>query len=216
VVDPSRVQVDVSLPETDVARIRVGQPVEMTFEAVPGPRFPGKVIAIAPAATVQSGVSTYLVSLSVEEVIRQQTTASETGTSSGSGTGVPGSGMGRSSSGATAGSGTPVDVSALKPGMTALANIVYAQKDDVLTVPNRAIRLQGQERVIDVIIDGDQETRIVKVGMSSDLVTEIIEGLAEGDTVVIPTTSTVSANVPIVPGTTGGGGGPGRTGGLPR
>lgn len=131
----------------------------------------------------------------------------------GPGTGVPGSGMGRGAgSGVTPGSGTPVDVTALKPGMTASATVVFAQKENVLAVPNRAIRIQGQSRVVDVLVDGRTEARTVKVGLSSDQVTEITEGLAEGEQVVIPGTTTATSST--VPGLTGGS--PSKTTGLPR
>jgi RND family efflux transporter MFP subunit len=92
-----------------------------------------------------------------------------------------------------------------RPGMTATANIVYDQKRDVLLVPNRAIRRQGRDQVVDVLnADGMIETRPITRGLSNDQTTEVTNGLAEGDQIVLPTTTTRSpTNVP------GGFGGPG-------
>ncbi len=75
--------------------------------------------------------------------------------------------------------------------MTATANIVYAQQDGVLTVPNRAIRRQGRDQVVDVLTPGGTlETRTVQRGLSNDQTSEITSGLDEGDQVVVPTTAT--------------------------
>ncbi len=90
----------------------------------------------------------------------------------------------------------------LPAGMTANVNIVVDQRDNVLLVPNRAVRVQGRNRVVDVLVDGKPETRPVTVGLSNDQMTEIANGLQEGDQVVIKTTTTVAPRV-------GGFGGPG-------
>jgi RND family efflux transporter MFP subunit len=91
-----------------------------------------------------------------------------------------------------------------RPGMTATANITYDRKSDVLLVPNRAIRRQGRDQVVDVLsAEGKVESRVIRRGLSNDQMTEISEGLVEGDQVVIPTTTTRSpTNIP------GGFGGP--------
>lgn len=95
----------------------------------------------------------------------------------------------------------------IKQGMTTNANIVYAQRDNVLIVPNRAIKTQGRNRVVDAVLpDGTTETRVIRIGMSNDQSTEVTDGLAEGEQVVIPSTRTA---------TTSGGGIPGVGGGMP-
>ena len=58
-VDRSKLHVDVSLSETDAARVQVGQPVTLTFDALPNVQLIGKVTTVAPAATVQQNVVTY-------------------------------------------------------------------------------------------------------------------------------------------------------------
>ncbi len=58
-VDRSKLHVDVNLSETDAARVEVGQPVTLTFDALPNVTLSGKVATIAPAATVSQNVVTY-------------------------------------------------------------------------------------------------------------------------------------------------------------
>ncbi len=58
-VDRSKLHVDISLSETDAARVQVGQPVALTFDALPGVTIEGSVATIAPAATVSQNVVTY-------------------------------------------------------------------------------------------------------------------------------------------------------------
>jgi hypothetical protein len=80
----------------------------------------------------------------------------------------------------------------IKPGMTGNANIVYARHDDVLLVPNRAVRADGDNRVVAVLEGGRSVSKMVTVGVSDDRSTEIVTGLQPGDQVVLPSTSTVA------------------------
>lgn len=92
----------------------------------------------------------------------------------------------------------------LPAGLTASANIITDQKDNVLLVPNRAIRLSGRNRVVDLLVNGKEETRQVQIGMSNDQFTEITAGLNEGDQVLIRTTT--STSTPRIGGMPGMGG----------
>jgi HlyD family secretion protein len=58
-IDRSKLHVDISLSETDAAKVQVGQPVALTFDALPNVTLQGKVSTIAPAATVSQNVVTY-------------------------------------------------------------------------------------------------------------------------------------------------------------
>lgn len=150
-VDPKAVRVDVSVAEIDVGKVAVGKPAQVTFDALPGQRLPGKVVAIGPTATVQQGVVSYLVSIAVEAE----------------------------------------DVS-LPPGLTASASIIFDQKDGALMVPNRAVRTEGRNRVVEVLVGDKTETRPIQIGMSNEQFTEVVDGLSEGEQVVIkPTSSTM-------------------------
>lgn len=59
VSDLSRFRVEVSLDETEVSRLKVGQKVRATVGAVPDARMEGEVHSIAPSAVPQSGVVLY-------------------------------------------------------------------------------------------------------------------------------------------------------------
>ncbi len=58
-VDRSKLHIDVNLSETDAARVQVGQPVTLTFDALPNVTTRGTVATIAPSATVNQNVVTY-------------------------------------------------------------------------------------------------------------------------------------------------------------
>ncbi|MBI4321821.1 MAG: hypothetical protein HY675_25285 [Chloroflexi bacterium] len=67
-------------------------------------------------------------------------------------------------------------------------------------VPNRAVKTQARNRVVDVESAGKIESRRVTIGLSNDQMTEIVEGLQDGEVVVIQTTTTAPARVPVMGG----------------
>jgi RND family efflux transporter MFP subunit len=58
-VDRSTLHIEVNLSESDAAKVQVGQPVTLTFDALPNVTLSGKVASIAPVATVEQNVVTY-------------------------------------------------------------------------------------------------------------------------------------------------------------
>ena len=75
--------------------------------------------------------------------------------------------------------------SLLKPEMTANVEIIVAEKEGVLLVPGEAILRRKNEHFVRVKkSDGSLEERPVQVGISDGVVTEITNGLNQGDTVV--------------------------------
>jgi HlyD family secretion protein len=76
--------------------------------------------------------------------------------------------------------------SAVKPGMTAGVNIVVQEMQDVLLVPNRAVRLIDGTRVVYVLVDGQPAQKEVQLGASSDTMSVVAGGeLAEGDLIIL-------------------------------
>jgi RND family efflux transporter MFP subunit len=65
-VDPSAVRIDVTVDETDVAKLAVGKSATMTFDALPGRPFRGTVISVSPTGTLSQGVVTYPVSINID------------------------------------------------------------------------------------------------------------------------------------------------------
>ena len=66
VLDPSDLYVELSLSESDVASVQLGQAVQLTLDALPDATISGTVEAIAPVATVTSNVATYPVRVSFD------------------------------------------------------------------------------------------------------------------------------------------------------
>ncbi|MEW5720458.1 MAG: efflux RND transporter periplasmic adaptor subunit, partial [Chloroflexota bacterium] len=78
----------------------------------------------------------------------------------------------------------------VKPGMTANLAITVDQRDNVLLVPNRAVRTQGNQRTVTVLYKGLSIAVPVTIGLTNEQSAEITSGLLEGDQVVIQTTQT--------------------------
>jgi HlyD family secretion protein len=92
----------------------------------------------------------------------------------------------------------------IPPGTTATLSFVTESHENALVVPSRAIQRQGQNSFVQVLVDGKPEQKPVRVGITGGSNVEILDGLSEGETVVLPTAQ-------------GGAGGQGTfgTGGLP-
>lgn len=81
-----------------------------------------------------------------------------------------------------------IDVPAdgVKAGMTGTANVIIASKQNVLVVPNNAIRTVNGRRGVQLLKGGEIVETPAQFGISNDTQTEVLSGLAEGDTIVIP------------------------------
>jgi macrolide-specific efflux system membrane fusion protein len=91
-------------------------------------------------------------------------------------------------------------------GQTVTAKVTVDQASNVLRLPNAAVRSVGNRHQVTVeTATNATEVRFVEVGVEGDTFTEITSGVAEGDQVVIVTTTT---------GTTTGTGGLGGFGGF--
>jgi len=85
-------------------------------------------------------------------------------------------------------------VANLKDGMTAIAEVVIERRDDVLAIPNRAIRGTSANPKVIVLVDGQEEEREITLGLSDGINTEVLSGLEEGDKVVVPASGRSSTN----------------------
>jgi HlyD family secretion protein len=105
----------------------------------------------------------------------------------------------------------------LKPGMTANVTVEIARVDDVIRVPNAALRFrasqEGGSRVWTIGPDGQPKPVRVRTGLSDGTTTAILDGeLADNDAVVtgVPMeagASTPAAASPLIPRRPGGAGG---------
>ena len=74
----------------------------------------------------------------------------------------------------------------VKPGMTAAVNVVVEEVNDVVLIPNRAVRLVDAERVVYVLVDGQPVAVKVKLGSTSGIDSALVEGdIKEGDPIIL-------------------------------
>jgi HlyD family secretion protein len=79
----------------------------------------------------------------------------------------------------------------VRPGMTSEVEIVVAQQDQALLIPNQAIRFEDGVQVIFIMKPGGEMVPVeVTLGLSSETHSEVLSGdLKAGDTVVLNPTS---------------------------
>lgn len=143
--DLSRLLVDVSVSEVDINRVKVGQPVSLSFDAISGKTYSGTVSEVSTVGSVVQGVVEFPVTVELTDPDEN-----------------------------------------VRPGMTAAVNIVVEEKQNVLLVPNRAVRVIEGQRVV-YILDGEMIKRVdLELGASSDTNSEVIGGdLKEGDQIIL-------------------------------
>lgn len=147
----------VQLDELDVPKVQVNQTVTMKVNAFPDQSFTGKVTSIANEGTSTNGVSSFDVTIGLDQS------------------------------------------SNLKVGMSLEASILTATKDNALFLPLEAVHSMNNQKFVNLPSANasqnswrGQRTN-VKTGLVNEDYIEITEGLAEGDTVVLPQLATNSS-----------------------
>jgi len=75
----------------------------------------------------------------------------------------------------------------LRAGYSANADVIINQRDSVLAIPERLIRLENDTARVTVLLpNGSTEERVVERGLSDAINIEILSGLGEGELVVEP------------------------------
>jgi len=77
----------------------------------------------------------------------------------------------------------------LRDGMSATAEVIVERRDDVLLIPNRAIRGTLQNPTVVVLVDEQEEERGITLGLTDGINTEVLSGLEEGERIILPTTT---------------------------
>lgn len=76
--------------------------------------------------------------------------------------------------------------SGLRAGMSATTNIIINERSNVLLVPERTIKKDSQGNpIVEVMVNGRIEPRVVVTGISDGFQTEIVKGLNQGEMVVV-------------------------------
>ena len=74
----------------------------------------------------------------------------------------------------------------LYPTMTARVTITVGESKNALVVPLSAIKEEKEQKYVQVMVGGKTEKAVVQIGLSDDEHVEIISGLNEGDSIVLP------------------------------
>lgn len=173
---------ETSLNEVDVAKVKVGQKVTITFDAIEGLSITGEVAEIDSIGTIAQGVVTYGIKINFDTQDER-----------------------------------------VKPGMSVSAAIITDVRQDVLLVPNSAVKQKNGVSFVEIYTSENQvpQQQEVTIGLSNDTMTEIVNGLNEGEKVVTQTiaVSAVSSSAQPstglrIPGISTGGGGARIGGGL--
>jgi len=140
IVDNSHLEAVLSVPERQMATLKIGMPLRMLVDAVPGTVFEGKVDRVSPV--VDSGSGTFRVVC------------------------------------AFSGGNN------LRPGMFGRIEIVYDQRDGVLTLPRTAlIEDEGESAVY--IVRNKKAVRVpVQLGYVDGEIAEVRSGVTEKDSVI--------------------------------
>jgi HlyD family secretion protein len=149
--DLSKLYVDLAVSEVDIDQIQTGQTVNVSFDALNGKIYAGKVVDVAMISAETSSAVNFTVTVEL----------------------------------------TDPD-SNVRPGMTSEVEIVTAQRDQALLIPNQAVRVVDGKQVV-YLMQPDGNTKVVEVGLgvSSDTYSEVLSGeLKAGDVVVLNPTST--------------------------
>ncbi len=152
--DLTKMQIEASVVEADIAKVKEGQKVRFTVDSYADDYFYGTVTQVRNEATTTSNVVTYTVVIGIDNSDMR-----------------------------------------LKPGMTANVEIITAEEKDVMLVPNQALRFyiddsdnakRYKDRGVWIIKNGHPERVTVKIGVSDDDNTQILEStLKIGDEVIV-------------------------------
>jgi len=143
--DLARLLVDVEISEVDINNVTVGQKAALTFDAILGSEYHGKVVEVSQAGTVSGGVVNFIVTVELSDADAR-----------------------------------------VKPGMTAAVTITVQELNDVVLIPNRAVRLVDGKRVVYVMRSGVPTKIEVQLGSSSDTESVLAGGdVKEGDSIIL-------------------------------
>lgn len=225
--DPNKFEADILVSEMDILQVKLGGEATVQVDAMPVVVLPAKVTHISPTATIQAGVVNYEVKVevaSLEEMIQQQQEARQEAMEKIAQGELPEELKEAVEEGQITQEQAeemmkqrqleeaqqrqmptmiPEDFQ-LREGLTVTVSIIVEEKDDVLLLPNAAIIRQGGSTYVQVMSpNGVIEERSITTGISNWQYTEVIDGLSEGEQVVVPqgvTTTSTTARQGMMPG----------------
>jgi multidrug efflux pump subunit AcrA (membrane-fusion protein) len=76
-----------------------------------------------------------------------------------------------------------------KAGLSTLLNFILKEKNDILVIPNTAVKIEDNKQFVEVKTETGSEKRSIITGLTDGLNVEVIEGLSSGDIVLIKSTN---------------------------
>ncbi len=139
---------EAKIPESDIAKIVVGQTAAVTFDAFSADeKFGATVVSIEPSATVVQDVVDYVVKLAMNTTDPR-----------------------------------------FKDGMSADIDVSIQKKENVISIPDRAVKDVDGKKVVQVLAGGKPVDREVKLGLEGDGgMVEVTSGLNDGEQVITST-----------------------------
>ena len=156
--DLSEFRIASQVEEVEIDRVNVGQKADVTVDALPGVKFNAEIEYISQLATERErSVGAGFVDEAERTGVRVfETLLTMDGTDK-----------------------------ALRPGMSVGVNIVVDKLDDVLSIPSAGVFKRGESSFV-YLKEGDQTvTRDVVLGERNDKAVVVVEGLKEGDEILL-------------------------------
>jgi len=164
IADLNQMIIKSNINEVDISKFKLKQNAEISLDALPYEKYEGKVVRIAPQAIIENNAKVFPIEISIN------------------------------TSGKIA-----------KPGMTANVTILADSRENVLVIPIRAVFSNDKNQDIVYLVTGTKtdtgetktkgkETTVtnlnsvvtpVKLGTNDLLQVEVIEGLKEGDKILL-------------------------------
>ena len=85
----------------------------------------------------------------------------------------------------------------LRPGATARAEIVVAEHPNSIIIPEQAILLRDDRPMVFVVVDGHSDWRHVTLGPAGRGMVAILDGIADGETVITSGHYSLAHNAPV-------------------
>ncbi len=104
----------------------------------------------------------------------------------------------------------------IKPEMSVTASIITEVKQDILIVPNGALKQSGEFNLVEIMENGKPKQIEVLTGLANDTETEIKSGLSENQEIITQTINNADGNTNKNRSSTSGFRMPGMGGGMPR
>lgn len=155
VADLSRMRVKLEIAEGDISQIQLGQSVIFNTLSEPNYNYHGRIESIEPALTKLSDSNYTEQSANSEAVYYYANILVDN------------------------------DDQRLKIGMTVQAKVVIAEKKNVLIVPNTALKYHSGKSSVSILEQGKVIEKNVNLGLADSRYSEVINGLNEGERVVI-------------------------------